>query len=251
MAAESPRLHIYGFIDGTVTYEPSVVGISPGQVTCVTDGTITAIVGPAGPEDSVGSRKELIAHTVVLEEALQNTDSVIPARFGMTVSHPTELVDDFLSSHRDRLRALLDEVRGHREFTLKAFWQGQSIFEAIISENPSIAELKSRIVGKSAEETHFDRISLGRAVAEALTLKAETLKVELSKVTRPRVLSLEELPIEANDVQAFGHAFRVMSDRDSDLIDAITVFDEKHGETLRLKLVGPSPLFHFLPDLTE
>ena len=238
-------LHVYGFIPADRVFTVDAKGVSAGGVRCIAEGQIAAIIGPASPDDYIGSRRELTAHTAVLEEALGKTGAVAPARFGQIAPDEDAVRSDAIGAKADVLSRLLGEVDGHVEMTAKAYWKDEALFPGVTERDPRIPSMREALVGRSEAETYYERIELGKRVADAIAAWAQEVEDDMAKETHGVAIDVSALA-RAAESQAAGFAYRIRRRDEAALDAAMERFVDKYDAVIRLKYVGPSPLFHFL-----
>lgn len=189
-------------------------------------------------------RRNMMAHTVVLEEAMEEF-TILPIRFG-TVSPGTEAIAEKLLKPRyDEFIRLLGDMEGRVELGLKAFWYEEVIFNEVVEENPTIKRLRDSLVGRTPEETYYERIRLGEMIETAMDRKRDEDAGEILARLEP----LAE-QVQTNDVitdrMVLNAAFLVHQNREPTFDQAIQELDEEMGQRLMFKYVGSVPPYNFV-----
>lgn len=189
-------------------------------------------------------RRNMMAHTVVLEEAMQEF-TILPVRFG-TVAPTLEAIEERLLKPRyDELVRLLDEMEGRVELGVKAFWYEEVIFSEVVEENPPIRRLRDSLMGRTPEETYYERIRLGEMIESAMDRKRDEdagnilARLEpIAEKTRTNNIIMDRMVLNA--------AFLVDQQREPEFDRAIQQLDEEMGRRLMFKYVGSVPPYNFV-----
>lgn len=189
-------------------------------------------------------RRNMMAHTLVLEEILQRWD-LLPVRFG-TVAPSTEAIQERLLKRRyGELHGLLQEMAGRVELGLKAFWYEQTIFEEIVAESPATRRMRDALAGRRPEESYYQRLQLGEMVEQAMWKKraqdAERILVPL----RALAVDMREKKV-MTDRMVVSAAFLVERARQPAFDAAVRKLDDAMGDRLIFRYVGPVPPYNFV-----
>jgi hypothetical protein len=205
---------------------------------------LAAVVSDSPITEYEPSRRNMMAHTVVLEEVMQ-TFTLLPVRFG-TVAPSAEAIQERVLKRRfGEFHGLLKELEGRVELGLKAFWYEQGIFREIVEENPAIRRLRDALMDRPAEETYHQRIRLGEMVEAAMWKKRDDDAEKILARLRPLVYQTRDNKI-LTDRMVLNVAFLVDGDRRPAFEEALRRLDEEMGQRLIFKVVGPVPPYNFV-----
>jgi hypothetical protein len=205
---------------------------------------LAAVVSDSPVVEYERSRRNLMAHTLVLEEVMREF-TLLPVRFGTVAPSAEAIQEKVLKRRYGELQGLFQEMEGRVELGLKAFWYEEAIFREIVEETPPIRSLRDKLRGRPPEETHFDRIRLGEMVDEAMGKKrdadAEKILARLSslvyKTQVNRVIT---------DRMVLNAAFLVNRDREAEFDQAVQQLDAEMGHRMIFKYVGLAPPYNFV-----
>lgn len=205
---------------------------------------LAAVVSDSPIVEYDNSRRNMIAHTAVLEEAMCET-TILPVRFGIIATDEAAIREYILRRRYDELSALLQGMEGRVELGLKAFWREDVIFNEIVDANPSIRQLRDRLAGRSVEETYYERIKLGELVEAAMNRRRnEDADLILNRLrplaeeTRTNQVITEKMVLNA--------AFLVERDREALFDLAVQQLDSDIGRRMQFKYVGVAPPYNFV-----
>ena len=120
------RIYLYCLSDelqAGATLKPRA-GIEGDAPRVVDLGAIKAVVSDVQANPVKVTRENVLAHERVIDCVMAHT-TPLPFRFGSVVN-PDEL-QSYVESNEDRLRALLDRVRGAVEMNVKIIWDREAI----------------------------------------------------------------------------------------------------------------------------
>jgi hypothetical protein len=206
--------------------------------------TLAAVVSESPVVEYDSSRRNMMAHTVVLEEVMREF-TVLPVRFG-TVAPRSEAVEEQVLKRRyGELNGLIEEMEGRVELGLKAIWYEEVIFRDIVEENQAIRRLRDSLTGRTAEETYYDRIRLGEMVEAGMNKKRDEEAERILQRLRPLVYKTRANKV-ITDRMVLNAAFLVDKDHEAEFDQAVQQLDAELGKRLMFKYVGPVPPYNFV-----
>ena len=190
------------------------------------------------------SRRNMMAHTRVLEEVMQQF-TILPVRFGTVAPSPQALIDQALKRRYGGLISSFEEVENRVELGVKAFWYEEVIFQEIVEQNQSVRRLRDGLMGRSAEETYYERIRLGEMIEAALSKKRDEDAEKILERLRPLVYKTRANKV-ITDKMVLNAAFLVHREQEAEFDQAIERIDADMGKRLMFKYVGPVPPYNFV-----
>ncbi|MBV9234390.1 MAG: GvpL/GvpF family gas vesicle protein [Xanthobacteraceae bacterium] len=205
---------------------------------------IAAVVSDSAVVEYDNSRRNMMAHMLVLEEAMEHF-TLLPVRFGTVAANAEELEQRLLMPRYDELTMLLEQMRDRVELGLKAFWHEGTALEEVVRDSEPIRRLRDSLNGRSPAESYYDRIRLGEAVEKALAQKrARDEETILSRI-RPFVHKTRANKI-VSDRMVLNAAFLVDREHGPEVDEAVRKLDEELNDRLIFKYVGPVPPYNFV-----
>ncbi|NJK81301.1 MAG: GvpL/GvpF family gas vesicle protein [Chloroflexaceae bacterium] len=205
---------------------------------------LAAVVSDSAIIEYDQSRRNMMAHTLVQEEAMQS-GPILPIRFGIVAPRAEAIQEQLLARRAVELHGLLDSLEGRQEVGLKAFWYEDVLFQEVIDNNPPIRTLRDSLMGRSAEETYYDRIRLGEMIADALAQQRETDAEYILQRLRPLAEQIQ-LSKVLNDRMVLNAAFLIEQRRKPEFDTAIDDIDAVMGKRMIFKYVGAAPPYNFV-----
>jgi hypothetical protein len=205
---------------------------------------IAAVVSDSATSEYDNSRRNMMAHMLVLEEAMEHF-TLLPVRFGTVAANAHELEQRLLTPRYEELTGLLEQMRDRIELGLKAFWHEGAALEEVVRDNEPIRRMRDSLNGRSLAESYYDRIRLGEAVEKALAQKrARDEEAILSRI-RPFVHKTRANKI-VSDRMVLNAAFLVDREHGPEVDEAVRKLDAELNDRLMFKYVGPVPPYNFV-----
>lgn len=159
MASADPPLYAYAVVRGDAS-PPARHGVLDAPVATVSDGDVAVLVSRLKNDRVRAKRRDLLAHSDVLQEAHGN-GVVLPLRFGMLFDSEDQLRERLIGPRRDELLSLLDEFDGVAEMRVRATYHDQeSVLADVLQDAPEIVRLREHARSQS------DLVRLGELVAK-------------------------------------------------------------------------------------
>ena len=205
---------------------------------------LAAVVSDSPVIEYDNSRRNMMAHTLVLEEVMEEFD-LLPVRFGTISPDPAAIETRLLAPRYDEFTQLLGGMENRVELGLKAFWYEGVAINEVVRENDAIRKMRDALEGRSLAETYYDRIRLGEAVDKALSQKrAHDEEAILSRI-RPHVHKTRTNKI-TSDRMVLNAALLVDAAKEPEVDAAVRELGENFSERLMFKYVGPVPPYNFV-----
>ena len=237
--------YIYCIIDSDrqQSFGPLGIGGRGDELHTICHNGIAALVSDAPIGKYRVSRENSLNHEKAIEKAMTKY-TALPVRFA-TVAESEEKVRRILEKEQDRFKDLLCSIRDKTELGLKAIFKGEVIYRKILEKYEGIKRLKEKIASIAPEKTHYQRMEIGKIVEDALQAEREIVKTDILSILRS--LAVE---VKTNDtygeLMIINAAFFVEKNKETDFDQQVQLIDEKYGEKVTFKYVGPLPPFNFV-----
>lgn len=226
------------------TFKTKGIGERGDEVRTINFKGLAAVASATPIVEYDSSRRNMMAHTQILEEVMQDF-TILPVRFGTNAPSEDAVRGTLLDRRHDELSQLLEQMRGRVELGLKVFWYEDVIFREIVDDNTAIRRLRDSLMDRSPEETYYDRIRLGEMVEAAMEKKRLADSEMILGRLRPLVYKTKTNKV-VSDRMVVNGAFLVNQDREADFDGAVKELDAEMRERLILKYVGPVPPYNFV-----
>lgn len=220
------------------------VGERGDIVHTVHGGDLAAVVSDSPIMEYESSRRNMMAHTLVLEDVMQEF-AILPVRFGTVAPGAEAIQEKVLKRRFGEFHGLLGELRDRAEFGLKAFWYEQTIFQEIVEESLPLRRLRDALAGRPAEQTYYQRLQLGEMVEKAMWKKRDEDAEKILAALRPHVDRTQHAKV-LTDRMVLNAAFLVEKCHQPAFDEAIGNLDAQIGHRLIFKVAGPVPPYNFV-----
>lgn len=238
-------LYVYGVVETVRDLQDAdLSGLDEAPVVLVESGDVAAAVSVVTLDRPPGRKRDLVAHSTVLD-TLAGSGPVVPVQFGTVLPSAADVRAELLESREDELLAMLEELSGRQQFTVRGRYNEHAVLAEVVAENPDVADLRERTQGLPEGSPHGDRVRLGELVAHALEVKREQDAAIVMDAVLPHVASYA-----ARDGATVDHmmevAFLVEEERREAFEDALEAVAEAMHERVRLQLLGPMAPYDFV-----
>src|SRR3954471_9323603 len=166
--------YVYGVTRAGATERSPGEGIDGELVEVATHDGLAALVSDAPNVPVKVSRRNLMAHSRVLQSVIAQS-CVLPMKFGVVMPSREAVETELLEAHRDLLEEHLRVLEPYVELDVRGLAAEHELLQAIVAERPDIARLRAAIEGRPVESTYHESIRLGELVAHAVADKREEI----------------------------------------------------------------------------
>ena len=208
-------LYVYGIVDGKIhkTFTTAGIGNRGDKVFCVPFKDVSAIVSLSPFEEYDPTEENTLVHEQVLQELLQDGFTIAPMRFCTLLKSKQDLSKLFNSGYIAFKRNIL-RVRGKSEFGVKLFLDVATLQQEI----PTADEILSKSV-QMAKELY------------------ETLK---------EVVAADVLDEQVTQEMIMNGSFLVKRDAINAFMQAISNFDKRYTDKIKIRVSGPTAPYNFV-----
>lgn len=243
-------IYIYGIVESPCKALDGLFEEHAG-VTCSAPRTMeiagrSIIWGEHDGSEILQTRRRMLAHARALETAMKMS-SVLPMRFGHMAESLARL-ERLLDLHSDAIDAQFEQLAGRAEIGIRVRFPTDLVLNALLKRDQQLRKERDSLVGLGPE-AHFQRVELGRLVAEALdTNRLQAQKVVLSALKPLCAAHVLKAPEEDTEV------LRLECLVEKTGIDAIAKAAEEAARRSGfadqaepdVSVVGPVPPYHFV-----
>lgn len=239
----SGSYYVYGISRVADGFVPVGQGIMRGDLDTVCIGNLMIIVSHAPDAEIMATRRNMLAHTKVLEDALA-LGPVLPFRFGMVV--PCDKVDKGLVQGREaELTTKLDHLAGKTEVGIRITLDETAVMKLIVESHSELKAAYDELAGRDENQTHYQRLELGRAVAGHL----ESTRDDIGRQALDRLIEVVDQFKELDrtgDREALHLACLITIEQESKVLDVLEAIDADRPGLYQIKYVSPVPPYNFI-----
>ncbi|MEH2051609.1 GvpL/GvpF family gas vesicle protein [Nostoc sp.] len=226
-------LYVYGIFPEPIPETVAIKGLDSQPVySQVIDG-FTFLYSEAQQEKYLASRRNLITHEKVLEQAMQaGFRTLLPLRFGLVVKNWETVSTQLLQPYKEQLQELFQKLAGRREVSIKIFWDSKYELQALMESHKDLKKKRDQMEGKtlSMEEV----IHIGQLIENNLASRKESIIQVFFDELKPLADEMIENAPMTEDM-IYNAAFLIPWEQESIFSEQVEAIDQKFGERLRIR----------------
>jgi len=184
-------LYLYGIFPAPGPQDCHLEGLDKQPVsTQVVDG-FAFLCSEAQQERYLASRRNLLGHEKVLEQAMQaGYHTLLPLQFGLIIEDWETVTNQLTGPHRPRLEKLFSKLEGQREVGVKVFWQQDVELQALLNENASLQAKRNSLEGKNLSMDEV--VLIGQAIERTIEDRKQGIIEAFRSVLHPLATEVVE-----------------------------------------------------------
>jgi hypothetical protein len=197
----------------------------------------------AQQERYLASRRNLLGHERVLEEAMHNGyRTLLPLQFGLIIDGWAAVKQQLLDPYAAGLKTLLQQLEGQREVGIKVYWEMAQELETLMSEHDDLRAERDRLMGKSLSMEQV--IQIGQAIDEAMGTRKQSVIQVFQEALNPLANQVvENDPL--TDTMIYNAAYLIPWDSEPEFGNCVEDLDEKFDGRLRIRYNNFTAPFNF------
>jgi len=223
---------------------PGVTGVDDAPVRLVAHGSVAAAVSEVALDRPAGRRRELLAHTEVVNALADENAAVAPVQFGSILLDEQEVVQSLLEPRHDEHVDVLSWLRNRRQYNLRASYVGDVVLGEVVRDRPDVADLRARTRELPEGSPHPDLIRLGQLVASAMEGKREEDAADLRR--EASAFAVADHARSVGDLDVLDLALLVPHEQEEELVARLETLAEAVHERMHLSLTGPMAPYDFV-----
>jgi hypothetical protein len=211
--------------------------------TQVVDG-FTFLYSEAQQERYLASRKNLLGHEKVLEQAMQaGQRALLPLQFGLTIADWQTVTEQLTQPHGDKLRQLFQTLEGNREVGVKVFWEADQELQQLMVENPTLQAQRDGLEGKHLSMDEI--VMIGQAIERAMEQRKQaiitTFQAALDGVA---IAVVENAPL--TETMIYNAAYLIPWDSEPTFSQIVETLDHQFNSRLKIRYNNFTAPFNFV-----
>ena len=246
LTADNQARYLYCVIAGEEprSFDVDGIGGKGDKVYTLPFDGLSAVVSDSPEAEYDSTRRNLTAHMRVLETVMAER-TIVPIRFGSVAPTRQAVYDTLLKPQRQAIDGLLVDLEGRVEMGLKAFWLDGILYTEVLAARPDIARLRDKLIGRSPDESYYERVKVGELLDTAISEKRAEEADALLNAIKPFAFRVLEQDARGEQT-VLSVAMLVDRDKTDALDEAITKLDTANEGRLLFKLVGPTAPYNFV-----
>lgn len=226
-------LYLYGIFPDTIPQEVALQGLDSQPVYSEQVDGFTFLYSDAKKEKYLASRRNLISHEKVLEQAMEaGFRTLLPLRFGLVVKDWETVIKQLTKPYHDKLQELFHKLAGRREVSVKILWDSKAELQAMMESNQDLKQKRDAMEGKalSMEEV----IEIGQLIESNLALRKQSVIQVFLKELQPFAEEIVESDPMMEEM-IYNAAFLIPWDSEAAFSEHVEAIDKKFGDRLRIR----------------
>jgi hypothetical protein len=194
------------------------------------------VYSEAQQERYLASRANLITHETVLESLMKAIDPhqavPLPLQFGLVVEDWEDVQSDLLIPFEDQLKALIDNLIGKREVSVKLFWNQNEELNLAVAENEGLQQRREALVGKALSMD--EAIAIGQELESAIEQRQQIIIEAFLNTLKPLSHEYEEGEL-LTESMIYNGSFLIDWDREPEFATAVEALDQQFENRLRIR----------------
>src|SRR3954471_2600628 len=243
-------MYVYGVVRAGERLALPASGVDGRPVGCLRHGALAALVGEAPGDPVRPSRRNVMAHTAVLQDVVAAGADVLPMQFGVVMPDGDAVRDELLVAHGEALAAQLDALSGRVELDVTVTEPQAALLREVIASDPRLEAATQRLRAAGSSASYQQRIEVGEADARAVEAERHLRATEVVERLGPHVVDAVVSEPRHEDMLA-NVAFLVERARRPAFDAALEQLGALFGDETRVRCVGPLPAYRFVELVLE
>jgi Gas vesicle synthesis protein GvpL/GvpF len=227
------NLYLYGIFPAPGPQDLELQGLDQKPVqTQLVDGFVF-LYSEAKQERYLASRRNLLGHEKVLEQAMQaGYRTLLPLQFGLTIDTWETVSDQLTAPHSGHLETLFEKLDGQREVSIKLFWDSAEELQALMAQDEDLTAKRDSLEGKSLSMDEIVRI--GQAIEQAMSDRREEIITAFQTTLNPMAIEIVE-----NDVMTesmiYNAAYLIPWESETEFSQQVELLDRQFEGRLKIR----------------
>ena len=237
-------LYLYGIFPPSGPKSIEAKGLDKQPIYSHTVEGFTFLYSEAQQSRYLASRRNLITHTKVLEEAMEKGHrTLLPLQFGLIVPDWETVVQDLLSHQGETLQNLFKKLDGKREVSLKIYWETDVELNALLDENPSLKARRDNLEGKNLSMDEV--IGIGQALEQAMEARKQEVIAQFEEALFPFAFEVRQNDI-LTETMIYNTAFLISWESEPEFGEKVEAIDAQFAPRLKIRYNNFTPPYNFV-----
>jgi hypothetical protein len=236
------NLYLYGILPASETLATDLQGLDQQPVHTQTIGDFAFLYSEAQQEPYLASRRNLLGHERVLEQAMQTHRALLPLQFGMTIGDWTVVEQQLVLPMGDRLKQLFSKLTGRREVGIKVFWEREQELAALMQEDTDLRANRDRLEGKPLGIEQV--VQIGQAIERAMQSRQQQIIQTFQVALNPLALEIVENDV-LTDAMIYNAAYLINWEAEPQFGQLVESLDQQFEGRLRIRYNNFTAPFNF------
>lgn len=226
-------LYLYGIFPAPGPQNLEAQGLDKQSVQMHIFDGFAFLYSEAQQERYLASRRNLLDHEKVLEQAMQDGyRTLLPLQFGLIIEDWAAVNQQLTGPHSTSLQQLFQKLEGRREVSIKLFWDADAELQMLLAENEQLRTERDRLEGKSLSMDQV--IQIGQAIEKAVEARKKAIIQAFQDVLNPlAIATLENDPM--TEAMIYNAAYLIDWDSEAKFGEQVEALDHQFEGRLRIR----------------
>jgi regulator of replication initiation timing len=236
-------LYLYGIFPATGIQEMMLEGLDQQPVHSHTVDEFTFLYSEAQQERYLASRRNLLGHERVLEQAMEHGyRTLLPLQFGLIIDDWETVEDQLIKTQGEGLKKLFSKLEGQREVSIKIFWEADQELETLMQENTALRTERDRLEGTSLSMDQI--VKIGQAIESEMGDRKQDIINVFQETLNP--LAIERIENDLlTDSMIYSAAYLIPWDAEPQFSEQVEALDQQFENRLRIRYNNFTAPFNF------
>jgi len=236
-------LYLYGIFPPSIHPDLHLEGLDHQPVQMHELDDFMFLYSETQQERYLASRKNLLGHERVLEQVMQQGHpTLLPLQFGLIINDWEMVRQQLTLPKGDSLKQLFSKLEGHREVSIKIFWEPEDELESLMQENDNLRAERDRLEGKSLSMDQV--VKIGQSIERAMDDRKQAIVNKFQDTLNPLASEIVENDV-LTEKMIYNAAYLITWDDESQFSEKIEVLDHHFENRLRLRYNNFTAPFNF------
>lgn len=239
----SHGLYLYGIFPDVHLNDLALEGLDQQPVHPHKLDGFTFLYSEAQQERYLASRKNLLGHERVLEQAMQaGFRTLLPLQFGLVIQDWATVTEQLTQPYSENLRLLFTKLDGNREVGIKVFWDQEHELQTLLEENPFLRSQRDSLEGKNLSMDEV--VAIGQAIERSLVDRKQQIIYAFQQQ-----LNAQAIEVVENDVMTesmiYNAAYLIPWEREAAFSHQVEAIDQQFEGRLKIRYNNFTAPFNF------
>ncbi len=236
-------LYLYGIFPLPEPRDLSLEGLDKQEIKTKVIDDFVFLYSEAKKDKYLASRRNMICHTKVLEDAMSaGYRNHLPLQFGLVVSDWEIVKKQLTIPSGESLNKLFQKLEGKREVGIKIFWDNESELQTLLEENAQLKARRDILQGKvlSMDEV----ISIGQEIEANLETRKNAIIKAFQNILNPLALEVVESD-NLVEKMIYNCSYLIPWDSEPNFSENVDNLDAKFEGRLSIRYNNFTPPYYF------
>jgi hypothetical protein len=226
-------LYLYGIFPAPGPKHLHLQGLDQQPVHTHIVNNFVFLYSEAKQERYLASRRNLLGHEKVLEQAMQEGyRTLLPLQFGLTIENWDAVIQQLIVPRGDRLEQLFHKLEGQREVGIKVFWDNDAELQMLLEENQELQAQRNSLEGKNLSMDEV--VSIGQTIERAMESRKQNIIHAFQTALNPLATAVVENDPMTNTM-IYNAAYLISWEAESTFSEQVEALDHQFEPRLKIR----------------